>query len=189
MNKSFVESVLLFYAFSAKCQSSSSSYISRYSNRSSRSVQNCGWVWVSSQFLSVPVSFCYLSRVVKILEKNFSKSFETASLFILWKSGLAELVSTKENVSKFSIFLLAVAFWFFRCSKWKSLYSCTLYSLNEFLHLSSVKLNITNFFIYICCCRAGTRKSIVCQSNWWVLERKVSWQTIFFITESPLLLG
>ena len=68
---------------------------------------------MSSQFLSAPVSFCNLSRVVKILEKNFSKSFfpqflsfETASLFILWKSGLAELVSTKENVSKFSILLL-----------------------------------------------------------------------------------
>ena len=68
---------------------------------------------MSSQFLSAPVSFCNLSGVVKILEKNFSKSFfpqslsfETASLFILWKSGLAEPVSTKENVSKFSTLLL-----------------------------------------------------------------------------------
>lgn len=168
MNKSFVETVLLFYAFSAKCQSSSSSYISWYSNSSSssRSVQNCGWVWVSSQFLSVPVSFCYLSRVVKILEKNFSKSFETASLFILWKSVLAQL-------SKFSIFLLHFDFSDVANGSRSTVVHCTVL-MSFYISLRWSRISLI-FFIYICCCRAGTRKSIVCQSNWWLLERKVSW--------------
>lgn len=69
MNKSFVETILLFYAFSAKCQCSVPvTFPDTVTAAAAAGVSRAVGEFAISFCAG---SFCNLSRVVKILEKKF----------------------------------------------------------------------------------------------------------------------